>query len=546
MESSDSRDRGASAASSSRTDGDRRRDQENRDDPASGRGEVGGGNSRDVHGRGDSGSGVGRSVSQHTGGGLNGDSLRVSPHGGPHGSGVGRSGSKRAGSELNGDGLRASSRDGGSGGAGYRGHHSQRERSRSPIRGGERNENGNASVGFGHVGGFANDNVQRNTSRGGFARSFRRGSGNSDIKALTICQLNDLIAKNRKLKETLDMERQVSRDLKKKNTDIIELLKVEAAGLKREINIRLGSKDYRDVVNLNAMKVLETMDESLVDVHDQIKNFEISDRDMIKLNLALLQQISPGAKLAFFKAVLAMESSGIRASISASLSKLVEADRTKDTFVKEVLDKDAGMNTPVAAMEPLVVDNPKAPTKKVKVVHDPCSVDMDVDRYRNEGNVGCRVVRVRDTCILANFADGSRNTKHRLMTDSKGGKVTKTCLACSKKFVVEETLISPATVVGPPTHGRIGKQVWVCTEHWKLSVATDAKDDLDCEVASINHEAQDFIDASPVIPSRARRHLKFTDGTSGTKAAKKGFAIEEEFEEAAVDNAEDVVVSDSE
>ena len=126
----------------------------------------------------------------------------------------------------------------------------------------------------------------------------------------------------------------------------------------------------------------------------------------------------------------------------------------------------------------------------------------------------------------------------------------KTCLACSKKFVVEETLISPVTVVGPLTHGRIGKQAWVCTEHWKLSVASDAKDDLDCEVASIDHEAQDFIDASPVIPSRARRHLKFTDGTgagpSGTKVAKKGFAIEEEFEEAAVDTAEDVVLSESE
>ena len=266
MESSDSRDRGASAASSSRNDGDRRRDQGIRDDSASGRGGVGGGSSldtlckdvrsHDVHGGGsqsrDGGSGVGRPVSQHTGGELNGGSLRVSPHGGPHASGVGRSESQRAGSELNGDGLHASSRDRGSGGAGYGGHHSQRERSRSPIRGGERIEDGNASVGFGHVGGFANANVQqRNTSHGGFARSLRRGSvggqRNSDIKALTISQLNDLIVKNRKLKETLDLERQVSRDLKKKNSNI-EILKVEAAGLKREIKIRLGSKDYRDVV----------------------------------------------------------------------------------------------------------------------------------------------------------------------------------------------------------------------------------------------------------------------------------------------------------
>ena len=62
-----------------------------------------------------------------------------------------------------------------------------------------------------------------------------------------------------------------------------------------------------------------------------------------------------------------------------------------------------------------------------------------------------------------------------------------------------------------------------------MSVATDAKNDLDYKVASIDQESQDFIDASPVIPSRARRNLKFTDGNgagpSGPKVAKKGFAI---------------------
>ena len=60
----------------------------------------------------------------------------------------------------------------------------------------------------------------------------------------------------------------------------------------------------------------------------------------------------------------------------------MEADRTKDTFVREVLDKDTVMKTPVAAMEPLVINNPKAPVKKVKVVHDPCSVNLEMAKYR--------------------------------------------------------------------------------------------------------------------------------------------------------------------
>ena len=56
------------------------------------------------------------------------------------------------------------------------------------------------------------------------------------------------------------------------------------------------------------------------------------------------------------------------------------------------------------------------------------------------------------------FADDSRNTKHRLMTDAKGGKLRKNCVTCSKKFVVEEILISTVTVVGPSTHSRVGTQ----------------------------------------------------------------------------------------
>ena len=203
--------------------------------------------------------------------------------------------------------------------------------------------------------------------------------------------------------------------------------------------------------------------------------------------------------------MFAMESSRVRESVYLGLGHLVEADRVKDGFVREVLVQE-GEKTPEVGMQ----TEPKTPVKKVKAVPDPASTETDVLDFMSFDNKDCKVVRVKGTSILAVYGDGRRNCRHKLFQNARGGELRMQCPACNKVFVLDVSLISPVTVVGPRTHNKYGRMIWVCREHWQLSAASEENEEKACEMAALDQESSVIDQVSPIIPSeRARRRLNF-------------------------------------
>ena len=335
------------------------------------------------------------------------------------------------------------------------------------------------------------------------------------MKQLTIKQMNDLIEKNKKLKADLSEANKRNEELSGEGTleKTLNDKKVVENDM-RDLQRRLGSKDYCQLVDSNIEQILENMEDDTKDIFDQLVEMKFTDRESIKVSLGLIQKTAPGAKFAFIKTLLAMESASIRSTSFVALSKLVEADRMKSGFVKEVLDRDDNEKTPSSK----TFDDPKVPEKPLKItIPDPASVDKDVSRYNTESNKNCRVVRVKETCFLAFSSDSQYLTKHQPFIDVHGRKVKKNCLGCNNEFVEAETEIGPVIVVGPDYHGKLGEQTWVCREHWEKSVTNEVEEDKVCEVAAIQEEALEYLERSPVVTSKTsklklRKRLNFSGG----------------------------------
>ena len=412
-------------------------------------------------------------------------------------------------------------------------------RSRSPVRDGfgrgawaqgsrdqvhAHGRGGGGFEGFGRVGDEMIAELRRQLHEA--TQSLAVANRNAGVKDLTVSQMNDLIVKNQKLKKDLGLEKQSGGVLRKSHAQEVELLKrvqgEELGKLKKEIERlgleltrRLGSKDYNDIVKLNTESIQSTMDDATKDIFEQIVDFGQTDRNAVKLSLGLLQRVSPGAKIAFSKAMFAMESASVRKSVYLGLGHLVDADRVKDGFVKEVLMQDEAEQTPVA----VTTIEPKTPVKRVKVVPDPSSVDNDVREFMTQDNMGCKVVRVKDTNILAVYGDGRRNCMHKMFMNVRGVVQRMKCLVWRKPYEINVTPISPVTIVGPRSHDKLGRMVWVCREHWEVSVAKEANDEEACELAALDQESIDAIEASPVLTTlKTRRRLKFAAAVSTATA----------------------------
>ena len=119
-----------------------------------------------------------------------------------------------------------------------------------------------------------------------------------------------------------------------------------------------------------------------------------------------------------------MENSHVRESVYLGLGHLVEADRVKDGFVREVLVQTEGEKTPVVEL----VTEPKTPVKRVRAVPDPASAEINVLDFMSFDNKDCKVVRVKGTSILAMFGDGRRNCRHKLF---ENGELSMQCPACN-------------------------------------------------------------------------------------------------------------------
>ena len=78
---------------------------------------------------------------------------------------------------------------------------------------------------------------------------------------------------------------------------------------------------------------------------------------------------------------------------------------------------------------------------------------------------------------------------------------------CKAHFEPEITYIAPMTIVGPVSHGNLGKDIWVCASHWDTSVHCGYDHILAKEALLI--EASDV--EKQVAWDKARKVLDFTE-----------------------------------
>ena len=187
----------------------------------------------------------------------------------------------------------------------------------------------------------------------------------SELKRLTIKQMNDLVAKNKVVSAELESTRAFIKELEENVADLKFELESEKENKllddevheekenlqenlddlnKRysDLQRKLGSTDYRKLVASNINQALESMENPTRELFEDFTNEQMTDRETIKFCLGAVNRIAPTGKLAFIKSFLALESPVMRENIFIATSNLVEADRVKDKFVKEVLDDKEG------------------------------------------------------------------------------------------------------------------------------------------------------------------------------------------------------------
>ena len=310
----------------------------------------------------------------------------------------------------------------------------------------------------------------------------------------------------------------------------------------KDLRRRLGSREYLQGGAKNVDDILDSLEDDTQDVFEQIVDFEFTDNEAIKLAIAIVENTSPGAKLAFLNTLLAIESPSIRASVICDLGKLVESDRLKSKFVKEVLPDNNC--TPVREQ---VFELPGTPTKNKPlgstVRHDPSAATMSVEEFYCDENREARVVTVRGTYFLACSTDDRFVTKHSAILDAQGRKVKTTCVGCGVVYVDGVTDIAPCIIVGPEYRDDIGHKPWVCLEHWRHSVSKVQEEEVTLDTAAIEQESQQFIEASPVIQTKTskyklKRKLDFPDegdfALKGVKVVASGSGVTKAVKPAAV------------
>ena len=140
---------------------------------------------------------------------------------------------------------------------------------------------------------------------------------------------------------------------------------------------------------------------------------------------------------------------------------------------------------------------------------------MDLSPYVTEGNSDCRAVRVGDVCVLALTKKPHAVTRHKALCNAFGTAVKAKCplTACKRGFVDGVTMIAPVIILGPISHGNLGGNIWVCKEHWAISVEGDEDGDDELSKVALKFEANVF---------EKRGNLKVRRGKSsnGGKAKK--------------------------
>ena len=282
------------------------------------------------------------------------------------------------------------------------------------------------------------------------------------------------------------------------------ILKSEIVALKT----KLEEYEIEPAVN----DILDEMDEETNSFLASLIQKKFPEVELLKLNLCIAENLKPPARHAMYKHLLSKDTPIQRNVVEEFLKKLCIDDEDQKLLVKEV--KTSNETTP---------KGPGLSITRKTIVADPSLVGMDVGRTKL--NRGCKVVNFDGEHVIATNKFGSRNTKH---TEVGWGGLCPIG-SCRKKFVHKVSEIAQVTVVGPVSHGKLGKDLWVCLSHWELSVENSEDDDF-IETVGIKFDSAAFEKKSGLAklarkkrtaPAAKRSILgDVNDGASGSKKGK--------------------------
>ena len=331
---------------------------------------------------------------------------------------------------------------------------------------------------------------------------------------------DDLDAENTELKSKIEL-------LESRSGIAFDKLKIDYANLKRTLDevqsgesVIILKSEIVDLKNkLEEYEIEPTVDDVLEEMDEETNSFLASmmqkkfpEVELLKLNLCIADSLKPPARHAMYKHLLSKDTPIQRNVVEEFLKKLCNDDEEQKLLVKEV--KSINETTPKGSVLSINIKT---------IVPDPSLVGMDVGRTKL--NRGCKVVNFDGEHVIATNRSGPRNTKH---TEVGWGGLCP-IVSCKKKFVHKVTDIAQVTVVGPVSHGKLGKDLWVCLSHWKKSVENSEDDDF-IETVGIKFDSDAFVKKSGLsklgrkrknAPAAKRSILgDINDGASGSKKGK--------------------------
>ena len=145
-------------------------------------------------------------------------------------------------------------------------------------------------------------------------------------------------------------------------------------------------------------------------------SMDFLDVEKYKIVLCMANGLVSAAKYTLYKNLLLADTPDQRDCLEQFLRKLCSADKVQKGLVKEVSVKDSNELTP-------------ADTKKV-IIPDASLIGMDIDRFRNKFNKGCKAIRYQGMVLLATHSGRHVVTKHRLKVDAFGNPIAVSTPAC--------------------------------------------------------------------------------------------------------------------
>ena len=296
-------------------------------------------------------------------------------------------------------------------------------------------------------------------------------------KANLVKQNNNIISKNRKLVEVLEM----------KNIEVLNLKPFKEKFLM--LSKKMGNEKNLDFRANTKLEITSSVGKSLKKSYEDVCKMHFTEIEHVLFAQLLFLDLSGGNQYQLLSKLLSISSQGIRKCVQSKLKILID-DTAKESKVLIVPDdkpaQDVNENTP---------DNVKGVKrmlpKKFGVVKAPPSYDASFDgfdqsKYLTRLNAKCKFVR--DAHVTYIVTDPRRRCKHKFVGQ-------KSCMmpGCKEVFTLDVTPIGPVIVVSPEYHPYFGTEIWVCDTHVLKSMADGGEDDDVLEQAAVEAEASSTV-----------------------------------------------------